>query len=178
MSRRPLKICAHHSQSMKVGRSEHSGAGGRARSRRQMKESNHRLEKVPLSLFPLLQGRLLEGHRWQGVQTALPKRKWVQNPAIARIQTTSGPCAKQSHENGHDQRRLISIRIVRKILRMTFIFACLKKRHTRRGPLTGWGVKRGSYAYNWLSYCPLLNFIFGIPSAMHIDTQLRCFANE
>ena len=169
MSRRSLKICAQDSYSLKVGQSKQNGAEGRAWSRRQVKASNQRLEKVPFAFFPIIQVRLLEGHRWHGVKTAQLKKKWVQNPAIARIQKTSSPCAKQSHENGHDQRRLISIWILRKILRLTFIFACLKKRATRRGPLIRWGVERADMPIIgfFIAFC--WNFIFWIPSDMRID---------
>lgn len=123
------------------------------------------LRRSPFRFSNVVHVRLLEGHRWHGVQTARSRGKRGWNPAIALLQTTSRPCAKQSHENGHDLCRLISRRILRMILRLTFIFAWLKKPDNRRAPLAGWGVERGLYAYSWLFfYHPLLTFIFWISS--------------
>ena len=130
MSRRSLKICAQHSYSVKVGRSEHRGAGGRARSwRRQLEARGDPPFVFPDGTCPTVGGASMA----RGADGAVQEKTGSESSNCP----DSDNEAKQSHENGHDLRRLISILILRKILWLTFMFACLKKRDTRRAP-TDW----------------------------------------
>lgn len=135
MSRRLLKICAQYSYSVKVGRSERCGVGARARPWQQVKESNSRMQ---------------------------PRRQWIRNLSIASNQTMSDPCAKQSLKNGQDLRRLISRPMTTMNLWLSLTIACMKKPDTRKALritlLPGWGVKKGSYAYNCLFFLSSYTF--------------------